>query len=510
MAIKKKPHQRSISAVSTHYPNLEEHPGLLVDAPDEMENHPSSSTMYDSEDVSPANTYTKIGARLTKKPSTVGRLRAAVDDDLPNDSNNVSTIDNDIDPLEGYDLEDNSDHSTGEVMTSLFDDVEDSEGSYSKVEDLDNSGAPAVALEGDSEDWAEPTEEEGEGEGEDEEDLGVRVEEEDGDEDGEVNININISKDEDEDEDDKVEEEGETFAIVDVDEIPEDDDGSLLAYAVSGSNLMVLRKNRVIATLSKKQAELRSTADIYTTDQFQDATTAEVRRHGLRAGLRSMGFVLAKINVAKSSVVNRRVRAQAEKLTASVRRNTSEYDKVMAQSMAIASVGINRSLFKDVPNVLRAHLEEQMQLAGIQGGQRMVRAAFAKYGVEYAKSVVTLAQKLANQPDAARKMYAEALDMTDDEGIFEDIADDVETDATVTDHELIDPSVDFVDAAEDSFDDLEEQDFEDDMFASNHSVTAALSRPGVRSSKSDTSNARRVGSISLSAAAVLRGEAPLF
>lgn len=525
MAIKKKPHQRSTSirASSTYFPSLDSSPDMLLDVPEgDLDNHQTPNILHDPDDVSPMDTYTKIGAHLKKTTASRRKLRSAVDDDLPNDSSNVSTLGNEVDPLDGYDLEDasgvvNLAASKSRIKSNLLDD--DDEGfdvgegyelGDESTEELDSPGAPAGLLEGDNDEegWDDDSIED---ESWDPESDPADLVEEESDE-GEA---VNLDVDTDDLDDDEVsgshgEEGGEILDIVDVDEIPEDDDGQLLAYALSGSNLLVMRKNRVIASLSKKQAELRSTADIYTTDQFQDATSSEVRRHGLRAGLKNMGFVLAKINIAKSSVVNKRVNAKVEKLTASVRRNNSDYDKVMAQSLAIASVGINRALFKDVPNPLKAHLEDQMRLAGIQGGQRMVRAAFAKYGVEYAKSVVTLAQKLAAQPNEARKMYAEALDMTDDEGVFEDIADDVETDATVTDLEFNDPSVDFVDAAEDSFDNLEDQDIEEDVFASNRSITAALSRPGIQSRSKQSSNAHLNGSISISASAVLHGESPLF
>jgi hypothetical protein len=76
-----------------------------------------------------------------------------------------------------------------------------------------------------------------------------------------------------------------------------------------------------------------------------------------------------------------------------------------------------------------------------------VQAAFAQYGVSYAKSILTLANKISAMPEQVRNQYAEALDLTEDgdfdpddalesdvdeEGVMEDEGDFEPIPASVT------------------------------------------------------------------------------
>ena len=83
--------------------------------------------------------------------------------------------------------------------------------------------------------------------------------------------------------------------------------------------------------------------------------------------------------------------------------------------MAIAAVGINRRFFKDATNELKAGLETEFTRAGVRGASNIIRAMFAQYGVSYARSILTLANKLSEMPEAVRNQYASALDLTNDE-----------------------------------------------------------------------------------------------
>jgi hypothetical protein len=120
-------------------------------------------------------------------------------------------------------------------------------------------------------------------------------------------------------------------------------------------------------------------------------------------------------------------------------------------------VGINRRFFKDTPNELKAGLETELQRLGVRGGANVVRAMFAKHGVDYARAIVTLAKKLAAMPEEHRNQFADALDLTEDEHF---------------------------DAPEDEDDTMPSEDLvevEDDFEPVPASLTAALLRPAQRS-----------------------------
>lgn len=245
-----------------------------------------------------------------------------------------------------------------------------------------------------------------------------------------------------------VEESAEHVPLVDVDEVVDQEEGDLV-FASVGNALHVIRSNRIIASMGPASATRADVADVYQLPQFQSVVASAVAKKGLRKGLVQAGFVLAKVKLTASKatarVINARVESQVtQKLEVLARR-----DQVLEQSLAIAATGINKHFFKGTTNELKAALETELEQAGVRGGTRMVRAMFAKYGVSYAKSLLTLAKKISAMPDEVRDQYVEALDMTGDDA---------------------DPSLD---------DDLEiDGEVDDDMEMDEpRSVTAALSRP---------------------------------
>jgi hypothetical protein len=131
----------------------------------------------------------------------------------------------------------------------------------------------------------------------------------------------------------------------------------------------------------------------------------------------------------------------------------------MDQSLAIAAVGINKRYFKDYPNPLKAALLQQLTQAGVRGAASLVSAAFSEHGVEYARSILALAQKISAMPEEVRDNHAESLDMTSDGDFMED--EDTEV----------------VGLAEDEDG---EDEFEDFGTGAPASVTAALERSSPR------------------------------
>lgn len=200
------------------------------------------------------------------------------------------------------------------------------------------------------------------------------------------------------------------------------DDGECgdLAFAQMGASVLVIKANRIIASIDHAAAVTAGCADEYTSDEFQEASLAECRRYGLRAGLESMGFALAEVNIGRSDVINARVEAKVLTATEDVRRTFADKDTSFGHCLAIAAVGVNQGHFKDVPNELRAALTNQLTAAGLRNADRVIGQVFAQYGTGYAKSIIAMAQKLSELEEPGRNSIAAALDLVSPEGKFED------------------------------------------------------------------------------------------
>ena len=212
------------------------------------------------------------------------------------------------------------------------------------------------------------------------------------------------------------------FDLVDIDAV--DDADADVAFATCGSTKLVMRANRVIAEMDEEAAQSCGVADVYLDDEFDDATLNEIQCKGLRAGLRSQGFKLATVKMKASSqiaatvaqrVADYRVKAEAEKEA----RIAS-----MQRCFALAAEGLNRNLFADYKNTLRASLTENLQALGIRNASKIVASAFTEHGQEYAKSLLQAATDISELPEESQAGLAAQFDMTveadDDEEILSD------------------------------------------------------------------------------------------
>ena len=211
------------------------------------------------------------------------------------------------------------------------------------------------------------------------------------------------------------------YALVDVDCI---DDGSCddLLFATIDGTKHVIKSNRIIASMTADSAKVCGCGDVYLDDDFDEAVISECEAKGLRAGLRAMGFTLATVKIKSSAQLNASVarataNAKAEMVKAQDKRN-----EVMKQSLALAAVGLNRNMFKDYENELRSELTAKFESLGVRGASRIVKAAFAEYGVDYANKLLVIANEIADLPEETRDGLAAQLDMTNepDEEIMAD------------------------------------------------------------------------------------------
>ena len=204
------------------------------------------------------------------------------------------------------------------------------------------------------------------------------------------------------------------LALLDVDGVPDRDDTEL-QFATIANVVHVIRANRIIASMTRAAAIRARASEVYLTQNYQEVVADTVSRVGLRRGLVGSGFALARVANTANKTQAAVIRAQVAAATAVAEAKTRESQAAMVQCMAIASVGINRRYFADVPNRLRAGFETELQRLGVRGGSNIVRSMFAQYGVDYARDLVALAAKLADKPESIRNQYAEALDMIADE-----------------------------------------------------------------------------------------------
>ena len=503
---------------TTHFPNEEkkapEYSGFS------LENNQDSMLLIDPDEAEGGSTHflneekdTKETRRMNANVKTQAAKRVKADADLDTDSfsgtdpdmsspeadpdlftgadpdsgvkagsaeGDEQFLDNDVDPAEGY------------LTVGEFD--EEEEGDEDEMEEvnaadeLEHGFTPQSLLDTDNDDEGGSTH--------------FKNDEEDTPESRRMNAALDEDDEADEENDWGAEEDGKEYSAATEDDMPvvdidamDDKDSEDVVFASIGLRVHAIKANRIIASLGKKQAIKAGHGEHYMSDQFQDVVGVEMAKHGLRAGLKSMGFSLATVNVGRTEVLNKRVEAKVKSVTAAVRRTSQAATSALDQCLAIAAVGINRQYFKDTKNELRAALEDELAAAGVRGASKLVRSVFASHGVTYAKAIVTLATKLQAMPESARNTFAEALDMTSDEGMDDD--QNLYGDSASPDFQAM-----YTAEAEDDGEFADE--FEDEI-ESPSTVHAALSRP-LQKTRTQT----KASSHSLTAKAILNGDAPFF
>ncbi len=487
----------------------------------EITNHMSADTLIEPEDDKPGSTHTSITAKAAGTKTAAARIKANSAEDAEMEDGPDAGDDEDNDGLDD-DMEDDvtasfgvgdeevavgegdtsgDDVTNNNQATELSADADDLSGDDDAgLDDLggDDTGTGDVGADGsgDDLDWDSPPSDDDMGDGSDIIDDSIAI--------GDAGEGSDIeAADIDDDLDaadtgigaiDESAVGGESLPLVDVDETP-DDDVQNVAFASFGTNLMVIRANRIIATMNKRVAASVDKADVYLSDQFQEVVASEMGKKGLRAGLAKMGFVMARVNVSKSAVINARVQKETQKVTAGVRKVQASKEAAFTQSVAIAAVGINRQFFKDTPNELKASLEAELTAAGVRSPHKLLSRVFAAHGPAYAKSIIELATKISAMPQDSRDGYVAALDMTNDNAEPMDdseLADDIGA-------EGVDMS---------GGDDV---DFIDDMDDSSE-VSASLASPGFANRRTPLTAtvSHKATGYSVQAHAVLSGERPLF
>lgn len=203
--------------------------------------------------------------------------------------------------------------------------------------------------------------------------------------------------------------------VVDIEAMDDADVEDIEFVEMPDETVIALKANRVIATLTKRAAIRAKLESVYTQPQFEAAARLEMKKHGLRAGLKNAGFTLSSYKISAKKALNLKVQASVKKLAASANKFKKEQREAMVQATAIACMGLNRGAFKGYKNELRAELVKNLRQAGLVNAERVVSAAFASKGVDYLRTVLALATKVQAMPEEVRDGFVEQLDMTEDQ-----------------------------------------------------------------------------------------------
>lgn len=219
----------------------------------------------------------------------------------------------------------------------------------------------------------------------------------------------------------------EQVPLLDADEVSDTEGADDLAFATVANVVHVIRSNRIIASMGPAAARKLGLSDVYMTEQYQDVIAHAIDTKGLRKGLVQQGLTLAKVKMTASKASAQVVKAKVEAGMAAKMEALATKDKAMEQSLAIAAVGINKKYFKAADNSLKAALVEELKNAGVKGATTLVSNVFAEHGISYARSILTLANKIAAMPEEVRNLHADSLDMTSDEDFEDDVDSDVDS-----------------------------------------------------------------------------------
>lgn len=203
--------------------------------------------------------------------------------------------------------------------------------------------------------------------------------------------------------------------VVDIEAMDDSDVEDVEFVEMPDETVIALKANRVIATLTKRAAIRAKLESVYNQPQFESAARLEMKKHGLRAGLKNAGFTLSSYTISAKRALNLKVQASVKQLAASANKFKKEQREAMVQATAIACMGLNRGTFKGYKNELRAELVKNLRQAGLVNAERVVSAAFASKGVDYLRTVLALATKVQAMPEEVRDGFVEQLDMTEDQ-----------------------------------------------------------------------------------------------
>lgn len=191
-----------------------------------------------------------------------------------------------------------------------------------------------------------------------------------------------------------------------VDAMDVDDSDAALAFVQAGNRLVAMKAHVAVASLSKEGAG--KNADLLFNPALTAAASNAVKAHGLRKGLKSLGFKMTLVPVTTKAAVAREV----QKIQAAAQKQETDRKQDFANAYALASVGMNRGSWKGVENPLKAAFEAEFARLGVTNPKRLTSAIFNETGLAYSKNLLEVTSKLLKVSASTRAEYAEMFDMT--------------------------------------------------------------------------------------------------
>ena len=448
---------------------------------------------YESGDLHFSN-HDKTNKGITKSKTVKAAARKITASDIDNPagtdgSNNISVIDNDVDPVQDY-LDTDEDDT---LLENAQGDTElgASGGNVDTLGDGEENIFDPTMLEAD-------TEEEGDGDtdwdAEDDDDLPTAPVEEEA-----LDVAVQDSGSDDVlGLDADVEEDPSSLPIGEIRQV--DDTIQNVAFVMNAGTLCVVKDTTTVATMSKLAARKAQVSDVYGAPAYHQLLLSEGKKHGLMAALVANGFKTERLSLSASKVVAKTIKLEAANIEKRLTKVQAAKQEALDQSIAIAAVGISRSFFNQVENPLRAALEQELTQAGLKNPQRMLQRIFASHGQGYIQNALALAHKLSAMSDQVRADYAEALDLVNDAP--EEVVELTSRRRVVAN--------DFSDEEEDDGYEFDGDEGSQSPVTAN--LTAALLRRPAKVTASQAGAADKPTNLNASALtdAVLRGDTPLF
>lgn len=500
MAIKQ---LRKVKAGTLHFSNLDKRPkdlSILDHEDTTVTNAMEPAGLIDPETYESGDLHfsnlDKVNKNLTKSKTVKAGARKItagdIADEIPSGtdgSNNISTIDNDVDPVQDY-------LDTDEADTLLENAQGDTElgasnGNVDTLGDGEENIFDPTMLEADTDGDTDWDEEDGD------DDLPTPPEEEALDvaiQDSSADDQLGLSGEVEEDFDN-------AMPIGEIRQVDDTIQNVAFVMQAGSKTLCVVKDTTVIASMSPARAKKAQVSDVYASAAYHHLLTQEAKKHGLMSALVANGFATERLNLSASKVVAKTIKLEAASIERRLTKVQAAKQEALDQSIAIAAVGISRNFFNQVDNPLRAALEQELVQAGMKNPQRMLQRIFASHGQGYIQNALALAHKLSAMNEQVRADYAEALDLVNEAP---------EEAVELVSRRRVQANEFGGDAEEDDGYEFEGDESEQSPVTAN--LTAALLRRPSKVTAAQVGNKAAPTNLSASSVtdAVLRGDTPLF
>lgn len=171
---------------------------------------------------------------------------------------------------------------------------------------------------------------------------------------------------------------------------------------------------KAVASSAENKAEFASA-------NFGRAFKAIAADEGVTAAMSQLKFeeIKPQINVDQlvATQIETQVEARAAELASAASRDTSEMAARFEAALATAARGINTGFFKDVQNPIRLALASSLDDMGIQGGEELLKNAFAAHSDVYNQRMIAKASELMKYDLEVQNQMAQAVSEVQEQNV---------------------------------------------------------------------------------------------